>query len=196
MVNKALPIAEALYPSYSLFFLFDNTTSHPMFAQDALCITQMNKGTGGQQSWLYNGWFEKDGAHIIQPMSFQKEDGTWYQKGIQKVLEKQTFWPQRGLKLECPKPKYFNCEVMVNCKDCIKGHRYDICKAPNNHSSSNCLKIQKCDSCAYQKSICQCMTKKSCAIYCKKEFARTRTWSRAGLVTCRFGHVRLQGCSA
>lgn len=49
MVNKALPIAEALYPGYSLLFLFDNATSHSVFAQDALHTTQMNKGTGGQQ---------------------------------------------------------------------------------------------------------------------------------------------------
>ena len=125
VVNKALPIAEALYLGYSLLFLFDNATSHSVFAQDALRTTQMNKGTGGQQPWLRNGWFEKDGARIIQPMSFQKEDGTWCQKGIQKVLEERTLWPQRGLKLECPKPKCFNCEVMANCKDCIKGHRCD-----------------------------------------------------------------------
>lgn len=37
--NKALPIAEALYPDYLLLFLFDNTTSYSVFAQDALCIT-------------------------------------------------------------------------------------------------------------------------------------------------------------
>lgn len=36
VVNKALPITKALYPGYSLLFLFDNKTSHSMFAQDAL----------------------------------------------------------------------------------------------------------------------------------------------------------------
>lgn len=83
VVNKALPIAEVLYPGYSLLFLFDNATSHFVFAQDALCTKQMNKGTGGQQLWLSNGWFEKNRACIIQPMFFQKEDGTWCQKRIQ-----------------------------------------------------------------------------------------------------------------
>lgn len=79
------------------------------------------------------------------------------------MLEERKFWPQRGLKLEYPKPKCFNCEVMANCKDCIKGHRCDTCKAPKNHSSSNCSKIGKCDSCAHRESICQCVTKKYCA---------------------------------
>lgn len=36
VVNKALPITEALYSGYSLLFLFDNTTSHSVYAKDAL----------------------------------------------------------------------------------------------------------------------------------------------------------------
>lgn len=36
VVTKALPIAEALYPGYSLLFLFDNATSHSVYAKDAL----------------------------------------------------------------------------------------------------------------------------------------------------------------
>ena len=48
VVNKALSIAKALYPGYSLLFFFNNATSHSMFAQDALYITQMNKRTRGQ----------------------------------------------------------------------------------------------------------------------------------------------------
>jgi hypothetical protein len=42
VVNKALPIAEALFPGYSLFFLFDNATSHSVYAEDALRTTKMN----------------------------------------------------------------------------------------------------------------------------------------------------------
>ncbi len=36
VVNKALPVVEALYPEYSLFFLFDNITSYSVYAKDAL----------------------------------------------------------------------------------------------------------------------------------------------------------------
>ena len=48
VVNKALLIAEALYPGYSLLFLFDNATSHSVYARDVLRTTQMNKGVGGK----------------------------------------------------------------------------------------------------------------------------------------------------
>ena len=46
VVNKALPIAEALYPGYSLLFLFDNVTSYLVYAKNALQVKDMNKGTG------------------------------------------------------------------------------------------------------------------------------------------------------
>lgn len=43
VITKTLPIAEALYPSYSFLFLFDNLISHFVYAQNALCIANMNK---------------------------------------------------------------------------------------------------------------------------------------------------------
>lgn len=47
IVKKALPIGEALYPGYTLLFLFDNETSHAIYALDALQVGNMNKGPGG-----------------------------------------------------------------------------------------------------------------------------------------------------
>ena len=46
--NKALPIGEALYPSYELLFMFDNATSHAVYVKDALQVGNMNKSSGGQ----------------------------------------------------------------------------------------------------------------------------------------------------
>lgn len=48
VVSKALPIVKALYPEYSLLFLFDNATSHLMYASDALWTKNMNKRTEAQ----------------------------------------------------------------------------------------------------------------------------------------------------
>lgn len=163
VVSKALPIAEALYPGYSLLFLFDNATSHAVYAQDALHTGQMNKGVGGQQPWLRNGWFEKDGEKQVQLMSFQNENGVQCQKGIQRILEERCLWPEHGLRLECPKPKCFNCEAAANCKICVKGIRCDTCKEPKSHSSV-CSKARKCDSCAHKAEICSCTSKEYCAV--------------------------------
>lgn len=53
--EKALPIAEVLYPGYSLLFLFDNATSHLVYSQDALQVKSMGKGSGGKQLFLRDG---------------------------------------------------------------------------------------------------------------------------------------------
>ena len=52
IINKALSIAESLYPGYELLFMFDNTTSYFIYAKDELQVTQMNKGLDGQQFFL------------------------------------------------------------------------------------------------------------------------------------------------
>lgn len=58
--NKALSIAQALYPGYSLLFLFDNATSHSVYKQNALQIKNMSKGPSKKQAFLRNGWFERE----------------------------------------------------------------------------------------------------------------------------------------
>ena len=55
VVNKALPIAEALYPEYSFIYLFDNATSHSIYAKDVLQVKDMNKEYGEKQPVLRNG---------------------------------------------------------------------------------------------------------------------------------------------
>ena len=131
-VAKALPIAEALYPGYALLFLFDNATSHSVYAKDALQAKDLNKGIGGKQPHLRNGWFEHQGMRCIQSMNFEDESGQWTQKGVQKVLEEKHLWPAGGLNLDCPKPKCFNCQVAADCKIGIKGYKAILAKLQGN----------------------------------------------------------------
>ena len=52
VITKALSIAKAFYPGYSLLLLFDNLTSYFVYAQNALYIANMNKGMEGKQPIL------------------------------------------------------------------------------------------------------------------------------------------------
>ena len=103
VVKKALPIGEVLYPGYELLFIFDNATSHSVYAKDALQIGNMNKYSGGQQSFLRPGWYERVNRDIIsQEMSLAMQNPetgqlSQFQKGIQTVLVERGLWPQRGL---------------------------------------------------------------------------------------------------
>lgn len=163
MVEKALPIGEALYPGYQLLFLFDNATSHSVFALDALQVGEINKGTGGQQRFLRNGWYiDSEGNTIQQQMSYLKsgvtldQAPTQIQKGIQLVLEKKALWPSGGLKLNCEKLKCSDCHAMSICRLCVKGKQCELCIAPKIHSGK-CDKSCICDECVCRKEQCQCV---------------------------------------
>lgn len=140
MVEKALPVAEALYPGYSLCFLFDNATSHSVYTKDTLQIKNMNKGPSRKQPILRNGWYNHEGIRITYPMTFLNEKGKVTQKEVQKVLEKRGVWPISGLNLSCPKPKCFNCQVAAEYKICVKGHKCDTYKLPRQCSFTSCSK--------------------------------------------------------
>lgn len=168
VVEKARPIGEALYPGYQLLFLFDNATSHLIFAADALQVDEMNKNTGGQQKFLRDGWFTDSGGNIIrQEMSFSKPSSTpgqppiRVQKRIQMVLEEWNLWPDTGLKLMCDKLKCSSCQEVSTCKLCTKGKRCESCIKPKVHSGK-CDKSRTCDECVRRKERCQCVPKEYC----------------------------------
>lgn len=50
VVNKAVLIAKALYLGYLHLFLFDNTTSYAVYADNVL--TYLNKSPGAKQTWF------------------------------------------------------------------------------------------------------------------------------------------------
>jgi hypothetical protein len=72
--TKAIPIAEALYPGCQFLFLFDNATSHSVYAHDALIAKNMNKGEGGEQPLLRNGWYDDGNRVVAQEMFYNKAD--------------------------------------------------------------------------------------------------------------------------
>lgn len=162
IVNRALPIAEALYPGYDFLFMFDNATSHLIYAKDALRTTHMNKGSGGNQPFLRNGWFTNGDIVYTQEMSYSVTgQESHIQKGIQRVLEERGLWPLTGLKLECPRPKCEPCQEAINCKICIKGTKCNSCKEKKEHTSK-CGPTRACDACQERKERCSCVPKQRC----------------------------------
>jgi hypothetical protein len=165
VLNQALPIAESLYPGYQLLFLFDNATSHSVYADDALQASKMNKGEGGAQAILRDGWYKNGDTVISQKMFYESEDaltGTTNKipKGIQKVLEERGLWLER-LNLMCSPPLCNDCSDTQNCKNCAKGKRCEGCKKPKVHSSK-CTPKRICDNCELRKQNCQCTRKQLC----------------------------------
>lgn len=163
--EKALPVAEQLYPGYQLLFLFDNATSHAVYEDNALRVGSMSKNEGGSQPLLRDGWYERDGHRVDQPMSFapNTEDAAHrVPKGIQRVLKERGLWPAEGLLLECPRPKCDACLTRAKCQTCVKGKRCSSCLEGRKHSSS-CSVRRQCDACVGRKERCTCVPKSVCS---------------------------------
>ncbi len=138
IVKKALPIRKTLYPGYELLFLFDNATSHSIYAPDALQVANMNKRPGGQQPFLRPGWFMGSNQEmVVQEMSTVITDpltgqSTTIQKDIQAVLVERGLWPQEGVRLECEKPKCTNYQTLTRCRICVRGRNAILVKKQSN----------------------------------------------------------------
>lgn len=169
VITKALPVAEVLYSGYSLLFLFDNATSHSVYAKNALRTQEMNKGPGGKQAQLRNGWYYLEGTRHEQAMSSQEINGSWKPKRIQQVLKERSLWPPEGLNLEYSKEKCHNCRTASECTNCVKGTKCDVCKSVKIHSSEICLNTRKCDACVQRGLNCRCKPKKYCVSCVEKK---------------------------
>jgi len=170
--TRALPIASALYPGYEFLFLFDNATSHSVYTDDALRASKMNKGRGGRQPLLRDGWY-RDGEEIVRQQMYDTEvdnatgNVKKIPKGIQKILEERQLWPSgKELLLECPKPRCEECQGRQNCKNCVKGTRCESCRRGKDHSGS-CTARRVCDNCIRRKESCTCVRKQLCT-QCEK----------------------------
>ena len=170
VTEKALPIAQFLYPGYDLVFMFDNATSHSVYAEDALRVANMCLGEGHRQSFLRPGWHQHpvSGTIVNQPMWTWEPDPLGIpgamkrvQKGIKIVLQERGLWPESGLLLECKKPKCDTCKGMADCQMCVKGTRCESCKEVKQHSG-NCSSKRQCDECVRRKERCQCVRKEYC----------------------------------
>ncbi len=104
VMEKALPIAESLYPGYSILFMFDNATSHSVYVEDALLAHKMNKGPSGKPVIHCNSWYiNQIYMYHIQPIWYLGSKEEKIPKKIQKVLTERELWPATGLNLECLK---------------------------------------------------------------------------------------------
>lgn len=151
VTELAIQIAQAAYPGYQFLFLFDNSSNHGAFAQDALLAQNMSLGPGGKQNWLRDGYFGESGQHGQSMWEFYiNEEGVedTRQKGIRRVLEERNLWPEEGdrLLLECAKKLCVSCMAVRSCKECILGTRCIECRK-DRVCSSYCTRRRKCDEC-------------------------------------------------
>lgn len=75
MVDLAIDCFEIMHPNDQALFLFDNSKSHGIMAEDALNAARMNVNPGGAQPKMRPGWYkDENGERVTQHMVFQKGD--------------------------------------------------------------------------------------------------------------------------
>lgn len=76
----------------------------------------MNKRYREKQPVLRNKWFYQKDYYITQLVKFSNENNQGNKKNTQKILEEKRLWPAKKFNLSYPKPKCFNCQVIVKYK--------------------------------------------------------------------------------
>ena len=118
--KKALLIAKALYPGYSLLFLFNNATSHLVYSTNTLWVKNMSKRSRDKQVFLRDSLYYQDGLQVTQKMYTESTDGICCQKSIKRVLEERNFWLTKRLKLIYLSPKCLDYQSVVKYKLYVK----------------------------------------------------------------------------
>ena len=108
VLEKAIPVFEKEFgKECRACFMFDNSSNHGMFAEDALVASRMNWNSGGKQPVMRDGWI-RDGENVepVRQVLYVEveEDGKKKQipKGMKRVLEERGLY-RDGLRMECKK---------------------------------------------------------------------------------------------
>ncbi|CAG8829930.1 10167_t:CDS:2, partial [Cetraspora pellucida] len=112
VVECAIPIFERTHPNKIALFMFDNSSNHSSFAEDALLVSQMGMKDSTKKPLLRDGTMPDGSKHI---MTYIDNANIKRPKGIKWVLEKRGLWIP-GLIKKCdtckknkPDPNNPNC---------------------------------------------------------------------------------------
>ncbi len=129
VADRAIPIFEKTHPGKVALFMFDNSSNHNAYANDALVVSRMNLKDGGKQSLLHNGKMPDGSPHI---MTFIDADGITKPKGIRRILEERGLWVQ-GLAKQCDPCKSHVVDLtnLPCCASRILGRQPDFATQKN-----------------------------------------------------------------
>ncbi|GBB86520.1 hypothetical protein RclHR1_12950001 [Rhizophagus clarus] len=98
---KAIPIFEALFPTYIAIFAFDNSSNHAVFLPDALIASKKNLFPGGKQLAMRSTtWGDNNQQDMCFPNDYFNEELRRKPKGMKQVLLERGKW-KNGLRADC-----------------------------------------------------------------------------------------------
>jgi hypothetical protein len=102
-IQVAIPIFEVAFPGCIAVFAFDNASNHACFAPDALRAEKLNKGPGGAQPIMRDGFIhQKDISQAMQfPENYHIRELAGKPKGLKQILKERGLW-HREYYTTCP----------------------------------------------------------------------------------------------
>ena len=96
-IQIALAIFQTAFPGCIAVFAFDNASNHACFASDALRAEKLNKGPGGAQPLMREGFNHHKGLpQAMQfPQNYRILDLAGKPKGLKQILKERVLWDQR-----------------------------------------------------------------------------------------------------
>lgn len=130
VLSKAIPVFEKEFGKESkACFLFDNSSNHGAFKDDALVADRMNLNSGGKQPLMRDGWFmvnkDEGPVRVPQRMRYEDDNGKINAKGLKWILQERGIWKE-GLRLEC-REKWKDVEGKEHTRKSCKSGITDCC---------------------------------------------------------------------
>jgi hypothetical protein len=125
ILEKAIPIFEALHPGAQGVFVFDCSSAHEAYGPNALRVQNMNLGSGGKQSRLRDTIIPSDDPLIPEHLRGQRQEMCYpdnyivqslanQPKGIEQVLSERGIWQHYiGSRSDKRLPR-----LLLKCKKC------------------------------------------------------------------------------
>ena len=103
-IKVALPIFRAAFPGFIGVWAFDNASNHCVFHENALRVDRLNKGPGGKQPIMREGFIHGKGRpqSMQYPDNYHRLELAGKPKGVKQILLERGEW-DREYYLECPK---------------------------------------------------------------------------------------------
>jgi hypothetical protein len=96
--KKAIAIHKEKFSDYDALWAFDNSSNHNCFADNALLVSRMNLGPGGQQALLRDTIFNGQKQTMVFPDNHPDMALRGKAKGMRLVLKERGLWRNRLLK--------------------------------------------------------------------------------------------------
>lgn len=128
IINVALPTFSAIFPNVIRVWVFDNSTSHPIFPPGALKVSDLNRGFRGKQPNMRPSINPRNGEiqHMHYPRDHPNIKMAVQHKGVIQILTERGLWG-KNYKFECKKGKRFpGCDEPQTC--CAKAI---LCSQPD-----------------------------------------------------------------